>query len=1519
MRWTKHLWMCLVAVVGCADDALVPSLASRSDVLTVVEQEDFDDAFDRAACLCQTLLIREDQGFANNRDALSRDPVLTAHTQRHGRATCGTIVRRAVSQIEDASSNGCSGFEATDAVRLTSEELGYSPYAEGFCRAEVNACIAKELRLEAESLASAPRSRAVRDAVLVESARRHQASAVEMGFALGYLGDLCSRGASVARLAWSECQRLQETNYANHALRRIADSVSSLGEIQETLADSAARAGDGLSVALAVTPEDHADALWSDGGRFTALEYLMGGAENTVAYGRADEAASAYDARAWDGAYGARLDANGRAQAMLGLLVDFRVPFGAILDGRGRVDLTAAALGTTDEERFLRAVYNLLDHRIAATDRTGPYAWTLVSDEEIVSDAPLGERPGDDLRAHRAMTESAFFAFADRALPPMQSPLRSRHGLFLADVRDARALAKDILAVQDVRYQTVPQFTTGGRTFVGLSQFDVSSAVPERLAFALQNVGAPSEAFAVDPLGVVMPPNAVSGMEVAAARNLYGFDMPRTRGLGAALSLHVLRVHLARASRTWLFDREVMPDAESLDAVRELVDAYVGERWTEYTRRREVTCTSPGLSSPGGGFYCPNASLVRSDLLSGVGHWSVYFPAGDPLFDDASRRPFLVQGAFSADCIRIGGPGCPSSVEALPGYRELSEDTSLPPLGRPNLSGTLGVERRRFVVPSANTWGAPSEASSDAATAYVFWPTSTTTSDPVVGNPEEPPLPPPPPDPPVLVDVIQPARQGSVHVLGGRYGELYADIVAKQPLDPVEPLVASLGLPRDLVPPLESELISDGDAFEDSYATYLVNAARSAATAATSLETARDAELDALADGRSDVALLEEARLAEEETLLTTCGSIDGCRVERSTEVRLGELRVAGQPFVVAPSPDEIPSYIGGTEDDPLVELLVSGGGSNKVYTQESCSGLLADVAGGFNLSAVNKRSYDEYMERYLSAALGCTRYFLLRGAVNARVSEIPREVVDELSVGGTGQFPTYRGEIREPLVSSFASLMALKSALEGFETEYQTALSEVRQGAEVVDNLIPSKKREKWCKVGRVLAIVGTIVATIASTVVTFGASSVAVVILAAAIAAAAATGGAILGFADLDQCGGEPELARAEAESTFSGALLAMENLRGIADEVRRTAGSLSIAGSRIDRLQTTARIARARRVIQTQFAATNSLTDLPEWRALQGFRVERARRQLYRAQQYAFVARRAIEVRFGVELASLTRAEPFTEAPALWANDVFTVDTATSASAGDEGIDHASTAGEAITDYVEKLSDFVRGYPFSRRFRDATDVQVLNLAQLAGEGPDERFEERPIHERTYYACRNGYSLVGRPREEPCVNEGGVAYAELRFSIPRYLGDYLEDRLATGSFNYRHERVALNFVGGGLIDCRRSARPYECYADGNLRYDLRQEGTVFLESYERDMHRIDMEPGVILGARGLAAERVLTNPLSTSDRALISGYERAELWGRPLMGTYTIRIEGRPEIVWSRFEDLQMLLAYRYWTRQE
>lgn len=44
-----------------------------------------------------------------------------------------------------------------------------------------------------------------------------------------------------------------------------------------------------------------------------------------------------------------------------------------------------------------------------------------------------------------------------------------------------------------------------------------------------------------------------------------------------------------------------------------------------------------------------------------------------------------------------------------------------------------------------------------------------------------------------------------------------------------------------------------------------------------------------------------------------------------------------------------------------------------------------------------------------------------------------------------------------------------------------------------------------------------------------------------------------------------------------------------------------------------------------------------------------------------------------------------------------------------------------------------------------------------------------------------------------------------------------------------------------------------------------------------------------------------------------------RPELRGRPLAGTYVLRIWDDPALRFDRVEDVQIVLDYRYWTRQE
>src|SRR5690606_18158036 len=146
----------------------------------------------------------------------------------------------------------------------------------------------------------------------------------------------------------------------------------------------------------------------------------------------------------------------------------------------------------------------------------------------------------------------------------------------------------------------------------------------------------------------------------------------------------------------------------------------------------------------------------------------------------------------------------------------------------------------------------------------------------------------------ILIDVIQPRRNASAHILGGRFAEMFVDAIATDPRDPGRPIGTSMGIGHGFVPPLEHELIGDGDAFENSYQTYLQNATAAAAVAERELVQARMAELGARLDDRADITLLAEAQLAEEEEISETCGTPTGCDLARRETIQLGELSYAG-------------------------------------------------------------------------------------------------------------------------------------------------------------------------------------------------------------------------------------------------------------------------------------------------------------------------------------------------------------------------------------------------------------------------------------------------------------------------------------------------------------------------------------------------------------------------------------------------------------------------------------------------
>lgn len=182
----------------------------------------------------------------------------------------------------------------------------------------------------------------------------------------------------------------------------------------------------------------------------------------------------------------------------------------------------------------------------------------------------------------------------------------------------------------------------------------------------------------------------------------------------------------------------------------------------------------------------------------------------------------------------------------------------------------------------------------------------------------------------------------------------------------------------------------------------------------------------------------------------------------------------------------------------------------------------------------------------------------------------------------------------------------------------------------------------------------------------------------------------------------------------------------------------------------------------------------------------------------------------------------------------------------------------------------------------------------------------------------CTGGFrdDCDGEDRETHC-------FKELRFNISQRAiesGDqFASSGFARGNFNYRIETIGVNFVGTGIRDCEESDTPSSCYAGGFVPYSLIHEGPYTVTNHMGQTYEAPLYTGKIEYARGLAAERYITNPLSGEDRALVEPYFRTELNGRPLDGSFTLRIWEEEGVDNAQIEDVQLIVNYRYWTKFE
>jgi hypothetical protein len=144
-----------------------------------------------------------------------------------------------------------------------------------------------------------------------------------------------------------------------------------------------------------------------------------------------------------------------------------------------------------------------------------------------------------------------------------------------------------------------------------------------------------------------------------------------------------------------------------------------------------------------------------------------------------------------------------------------------------------------------------------------------------------------------------------------------------------------------------------------------------------------------------------------------------------------------------------------------------------------------------------------------------------------------------------------------------------------------------------------------------------------------------------------------------------------------------------------------------------------------------------------------------------------------------------------------------------------------------------------------------------------------------------------------------------------------FVEGGFARGNFNYRLDRVGVNFVGAGTRDCTDSSTPQACYGAAYVPYSLAHLGPYYVRNHLGEDYEAHLFQGAIEHARGVAAERYISNPIGSSDKELLEQYMRTELRGRPLDGTFVLRVWDESGVNFGGIEDVQLAIDYRYWTR--
>ena len=248
---------------------------------------------------------------------------------------------------------------------------------------------------------------------------------------------------------------------------------------------------------------------------------------------------------------------------------------------------------------------------------------------------------------------------------------------------------------------------------------------------------------------------------------------------------------------------------------------------------------------------------------------------------------------------------------------------------------------------------------------------------------------------------------------------------------------------------------------------------------------------------------------------------------------------------------------------------------------------------------------------------------------------------------------------------------------------------------------------------------------------------------------------------------------------------------------------------------------------------------------------------------------------------------------------------------------GFGAARVAGDEVTVAGPMLESVSRtlagGYP---GVFGATGADLLILQQACDDTDGDVFRRVSWRRGCVVLCGDGFegSCLPSDRREHC-------YREMSFDISHQGieqdGALSQAGFAYGNFNYRTDWLAVNLVGTAIRDCSTSSSPSTCYSNATVPFSLTHRGPHDVRSYDGAFVDADIFPATIEHGRALAADRYATNPMSTGDSSLLMPLSSTQFRGRPLTGSYTLRIWEDEGVRFDHLEDVQVVLGYGYWTR--